>query len=56
MNVEMAGWRRDAIGEEVRDETIVVVQRRRRNIIIAVLVALVVIAAVLFVLVGPGRE
>ena len=56
MNVETAGWRRDAIGEQTSEETIVIVQRRRRNIIIAVVVALVAVAALLFAMMGGGEK
>lgn len=55
MNFETAGWRRDAIEGETRDETIVVVQRRRRNIIISVIAGLVIVAAlVLALMMGRG--
>lgn len=56
MNVETAGWRRDAIGTDTTHETIVVVQRRRRNIIIAVVVALIAIAAAVFAFTRHGGE
>lgn len=56
MNLETAGWRRDAIQGEILSEEVLESRRRRRNIIIGAIAALVVLAAILFATMGKGDE
>ena len=56
MNLETAGWRRDAIEGEILGEEVLASRRRRRNIIIAVIAALLVVIAAVIAMTGKGED
>ena len=56
MNVQTAGWRRDAVEDVILSDDVLAKRRRRRRIIIAVVAVLALAAIAAFVLMGRGEK